>query len=293
MSVSRKVFIYNGTGASSKSADDLEKFLRENDDIFAEKPDIALCDYTFNPEGLSCPTFVVPGGSTAIIGKFVRQFFDDSANQCLGGNYNYIGVCAGSMVGANSAEVFLAMLEFDKYALVRQAPSRYFGKYHRKSHCAGLVKADSIGSFYPLPQVRNSMKVLTPYRVTLNLDNQQQSSQLFVGSPGFDPNSIPADVDVVATYADRESYPFYFKDEVKIFKTLPAILRQKPSQGKGGRVLSGTHFEACVNDSKMLRFFKAPGKDSAELSQADIEKLEAEQEKTTVFVKDLFKTSLK
>lgn len=299
MSVSRKVFIFNGEShkhaVSQESAEDLHTLMQSCSDIFAQKPDIVFSDFKFNAKGLNCPTFIVPGGYTGYMGNVIRPSFDVMHKDTLGEQYNYIGVCAGGMIGSTQSDIFLANASLDPKGFRERSPREHFTTYTRKNSCAGLVDVTAIGTFYPIEAIIASKKTYTPYKVLLDIAGTElQSRQLFAGGCGFDPTTVKTGtVDIVATYADRKEYPFFFAGERKSFSPFPAVVRQKPTESRGGRILSGTHFETCVKDSRLLSFFAKESRDADALSKKDNADLKLEGTKTAELVKDLFKTSLK
>ena len=93
-----------------------------------------------------------------------------------------------------------------------------------------------------------------PYQVNLHWQTTEcASSQLFLGGCGFQSLNTPTSAeDIVATYADNQTYSFFYPqtEATKTFSPLPAIVK------KPGLLLSGPHIEACVDNSRFFKMVK-------------------------------------
>jgi glutamine amidotransferase-like uncharacterized protein len=291
MASSTKVFVYHSHGASPQSAGDLKELLLTSSNIFAQRPDVQLSDFNFNVTGLTIPTFVVPGGSTNAMASVVQPFINDRRN-ILGDkfNFNYVGVCAGAYIGAESADLFHTPHKRNRL-LERYEPPIFLDVPNNNS--LGLIPDyKAIGAFYPNDSHERSFpKDITAYRVELSLDEKKEKlAQLYVGGPGFAPleNSTSDGTKVIARYADNNSYTFeYTKTEKKTIEHLPAMVRRK------GVFLSATHIEACVPNGEFLKFFKSSGETHNGLHKRDYDAFISEQDETRQTVESLLRQTLK
>ena len=218
MPQSPKIFIYNGLGTAEPLVADLKELLTVNN-IFPEKPDVTTCDFSFNPEGLSKPMLVVPGGSTSVIGlkiqsqmaKF-KSLFDE--------NFHYLGVCAGAFLGANDADLFLATHEYDKKSGELKDPEFFISTKSIKVNFSAIDDVNACGAFYPHDKYfKNERgKKYMPYRVSLQLNSNEKINQVYLAGPGFFKQHTEQKSEVVATYSDKESYQFSYENEKKEFK---------------------------------------------------------------------------
>ena len=292
MTASTKVFIYNGLGASALSADDLQALLTSNT-IFSSRPDIKLCDFNFNAAGLSKPLFVVPGGSTSIIGNQLKPKLA-TIEETLGKHYHYLGICAGAFIGTHNADLFITSHKQDTNGNQHQPPSFFMTTQEVSAELNLLSDFKAIGSFYPNDSyLRQPPKKYMSYRVNVNLsESGEKLAQLYVAGPGFvalNKEGTNQHTEVVASYAERDSYTFPYENSKVSVKQFPAIIRQLPTEKQGGVFLSGTHIESCVKNSAMLGFFKQASTDNAALNDADYRALEAEQDKSRMVVEQWLK----
>lgn len=284
MCSSSKVFICKNQGVSSESAADLSTFLRESCGIFNNQPDIVEFSSIFNADGLKCPTFVVPGGNTLMMSTKVKSIFESVLASSVREDFNYIGVCAGAFIGTETADIFSASPDFT-YSLPYQG--------------MGLVdEFKTVGAFCPVETVNPSRRSFVPYSVSISLSNTRQpSQQLYVNGPGFFAVKPVRDggAEVVARYRDRDSFDFAYKTGIVSTNNLAAMVSKKPNEQRGGRFLSAVHFEACIEDSQMLKAFESSNSYVEALSSDDYATLgdAAEQTNTRVAVEALLRRTLK
>ncbi|MBX3708289.1 MAG: hypothetical protein KIT56_04435 [Gammaproteobacteria bacterium] len=297
MAASTKVFIYNAQGADQESVNDLKELFTTSKKIFPHSPDVQENDFNFNLSGLSNPTFVVPGGSSMWIGIAIKPV-TDKIKFDLDGNFNYVGICAGAFIGTENAYLSHANHTLNLNSTFNE-PSFLYTTQEIKTNLAIISDYEAAGAFYPNDSHINTpqKKMYMPYRVNLSLQHSNQRlEQLYVAGPGFIPlakQSSEQPSEVVATYADRESYTLnYNKTTTKTMDSLPAMIRKKPQGKQGGIFLSGTHIETCVKGSKLLKFFETSTKDGASLSKTDYETLENEQDKARDIVESLLGKTL-
>jgi len=291
MAMSSKVFIYNAKGASSPSAEDLKE-LFSSKNIFVKKPDVQLSDFNFDPSGLSTPTFVVPGGSTIALSHYIKPRIDKMRG-IIKNDFNYVGICAGAFIGANSADLFHTSHQYNDQQESLDEPSFLF-TIDENMNLNLVTDYKAVGAFYPHDGHKNPApkKQYMPYRVNLTLaETKEDLPQLYVSGPGFFSTNRRPQSSVVATYADCNTYTFPYEKEKMQINSFPAMISSKPSEGKGGVFLSGTHIETCVPNSKLLTFFKSPGLQNAPLNALDVSALEQAEARATV--ESLLSKSLK
>lgn len=306
MCSSSKVFIFNNQYVADECAHDVGTFLRDSKVVFAETPDVIEFNAPFNADGLKCPTFVVPGGSMLTMSDGVLDVFTAVRSSTVREDFNYIGSCAGAFLGAGNMEVF--------------SRSPYY-QHFVSSDRSGLSLIDdycAIGAFCPVPtdKMNPATKGEIPYSVQLNMPGfLKPTQQLLVNGPGFfalkdhDPSGPQSDTEVVAYYADKETYDMKFDTRVVskqrrdqqyhqfMFhqRRLPAMLSRKPTETRGGVFLSGTHFYACVENSELLAAFETTSKEAAALPKDAFSGLKdlKERENTRIAVETLLRRTLK
>jgi len=294
MADSRKVFIYNAEGTGPLSTADLNELFTTGENIFTNQPDVSLRNFDFNVDGLENPVFVVPGGSTSLIGKKLKPQID-KIKSSLGENFSYVGVCAGAFLGTTDAQLYYTTHELDSIYRTYQ-PAVFVGSTKTMEMALGMIDGhEAIGAFYPNDsQLGATPKTLMPYHVTLSLTkDNKQLSQLYVAGPGFiscKKDEEKHSSEIVATYVDHRNYTVYGKQKVD---QLAAIIRTSPQEKKGGRFLSATHIETCVEKSKLLNLFKSDGKNNASLNKNEHDLLTKEQKNLKSQVESLLHESLK
>jgi hypothetical protein len=163
----------------------------------------------------------------------------------------------------------------------------------------GLIDDFSaVGAFRPVDQIDQTAKGEIPYAVNLTHPGfKNPSRQLLVNGPGFFAvPGKPQKTEVVAYYTDRNKYEFDFgKGSVKRVTSLPAMISRKHTETRGGVFLSGTHFYASVEGSKLLGAFETKSKDVTALPEDDYRQLNDldERENTRVTVEILLRRTLK
>jgi glutamine amidotransferase-like uncharacterized protein len=298
MRSSSNVFIYNGIGSAQESVADLnELFTSEN--IFSCKPDISISDFNFNIAGLAFPTFIVPGGSTTSIGYDLKPTIGNINSQ-LKGKFNYVGVCAGAFIGTNDAYLFSTKhipgnnSNYDYYGL--SEPALLHTTKERFANLDLISDYNACGSFYPNNSYAiksDPSKTYQPYCVNISFSQYNEVlPQLYVAGPGFFPlKKMHKTSEVVASYQDEKSYTFPHSNIMSV-NSFPAIIRRKSQSDKGGVFLSGPHIEACVSNSKMLRFFKSSSPQNSALDELDYNRLIDTSQKTLETVESLLKETL-
>lgn len=284
MRSSNKVFIHNSQGSSNESAEDLKAFFLNSRAIFETKPDVIEIKTPFNMDGLKCPTFVMPGGSALVMRSSVKSLFKTVRSSQVGENFNYVGICAGAFLAIETTDIFTGSPHFT-----------HFGAFPGM----GLVDDfKAVGAFCPTQEVNPSTKTYVPYSVSISYScTRRPSKQLYVNGPGF--FAVKTDgkneSEIAARYEDRDSYTFYYNQKKVSVSDLPAMVMRKHSDKRGGVFLSGTHFEASVEDSKLLKAFEQPSEKVAGLAQDDYKQLEdlVERENTRIAVEVLLRRTLK
>ena len=288
MCSSDKVFIFKNEAVASECADDVATFLRESIAVFKQRPDIIQFNEKtlFNADGLECPTFVVPGGSMLQMAYGARIAFSNIRNSQVGGNFNYIGSCSGAMLATNCVDIFTS------------SPSYLYFDTMNKANLNLIDDYKAVGAFCAVPKANPSKKNYVPYSVSLAMPGfKQPTQQLLVNGPGFFAVKRPEECtsEVVALYSDRESYTFNYNDGPVKVKSLPAMISRKPTADRGGVFLSGVHFYASVENSKLLGAFEESTKTDEALSKEAHDGLKdfAERENTRGAVEVLLRRTLK
>jgi glutamine amidotransferase-like uncharacterized protein len=298
MSSSTHVFVYNGQGVSKECTDDLKVFFEQSHAVFKERPTVLTFNSVFNTDGLTCPTLAVPGGATTAEGMVVKPILA-AVRKTHGANFNYVGVCAGGFLGTDEADMFYASPVEDRQCVLRRGPS-LTGAFMRTAFTGvNLSLIDdykAIGAFYPLDEIVVE-KGEVPYCVSISLSGTQKKlKQLYCSGPGFfaAPNKHGL-TEVVATYTDRNDYPFYYDDgKCVTLNSLSAVISKKPDDTHGGVYLSGVHFEAAVPDSKFFTLCKNGEKGKfVALSPDNCNALDESKPETIKFVEDSLSRVLK
>lgn len=272
-----KIFIYNGYGADSSSAEDV-KTLFSSGNIFSSC-DILLTDFTQNFDGISSTdnhTVIFAGGNASLILDSIAAKAKTNIQSLQLAGSHYVGICAGAFIATEQADVFKTPYKC-KYYCPYPAPI-YLGDFGRLKNAVPSVCSDykAIGPFYPNSfyypgricidkditekEVEDSL-TLKPYCVELALPQKQYLSSLYVAGCGFASTRESKSFEILGTFPKSIdfSYPNDFREE----KNFPAIIQKKSDKEKknGAVLLSGTHIETTVADSKFLSFFakKATG----------------------------------
>jgi glutamine amidotransferase-like uncharacterized protein len=264
-----KIFIYNGANTGENSCLDAKQ-LFECEDIFDKRPDVVFNDLKGNFNGLNSiqdnPTLVIPGGSACLMGM---DMLGDGQNakiqELVSQGFHVVGICAGAYLAPTNSDFFKTDYVFDPEYTASTAIENFSFNI-----CATY---SALGPFYPNKDYDDypnkselKLKNLRPFNVTLSLnETSQKISQLFVEGCGFESQTIPdigdkkQPYEVVATYADCENYSFSYPsaEQKKTIHNFAAMIRKKAGShpNEGGVFLSGTHIEACVENSKLLTYF--------------------------------------
>jgi glutamine amidotransferase-like uncharacterized protein len=288
---SEKVFIYrNPKFTCSESVDDLVK-LFSSDRIF-NHPDVQVGDLNFNASGLSYPTIVVPPGTATFIGQNVKPAIENIKYH-LGAQFNYIGICAGAFVGAEDGDL---CADWDRETLTRNNPAQHFLSLSDISANLNLISDyKSVGPFFPNDKEKELKKDIA-HSATLNLESiQKKLPFLYVSGPGFfnTKKGARSSTEVVATYADCESYAFAYEEQREEITSLAAIVRKRQEKNQGSVLLSGVHIEACVKDSKFLRLFAESTPEISALKPAEHDQLVEQQEESQQIVETMLRETLR
>lgn len=272
-----KIFIYNGFGTGENSCNDTKQ-LFECEHLFDKKADVIFSHLSENFTGLNpiCdnPTIVIPGGSASFMGADMFAGGQNAKIQDLvSQGFHYVGICAGSYLATNNSDFFSTRYQYDPIAHTFSDP-KYEMSTRIENFSFNICSSYSaLGPFYPNDDFNDYQnkselrsKELRPYHVTLSLNETSQNiSQLFVEGCGFENQIIPdigdkkQPYDVVASYANRENYSFTYPatGQKKTITHFAAMIRKRAGlqPNEGGVFLSGTHIEACVENSKLLTFF--------------------------------------
>ena len=250
-SMPQYIFIYDHHGVGPNSRDDLKEFFT-NYPIYREA-NVQLSDFNCNFDGLSAAqiTFVLPGGSTYTMGKYLK-FHQNKMQTLIEAGSHGLFICAGAYLAVAEAEIFC-----DHY--IKQpgdhdfSPLRFWmNTAEQNLNLNFLPEYKAWGSFIPnetylaYPQDKLSSRTLKPYLTSLCFSHHRfYSRELFIAGCGFE--SLTQEAEVVATYTDKDQYSFFSPGKkAKIMANMPAIVR------KPGLLASGVHIEACVENSKLL-----------------------------------------
>ncbi len=272
--MTNSVFIYNGHGASSHSSDDLkELFIRHGHEIYNSRPDVSFYDSSFKFDGNKPDdmTLVFPGGSTGVMGSILFEYKDNiqklfDVNCNTGKSCKGVFVCAGAYLATNNADLFTDTYTMDAEAdqfHPLQYDSSTFG-YYLNPKMDIIPDYKAFGPFIPnnsyVTYYRNNAakslhaSVVKSYCVDLLMQaSQKPVKQLYLSGCGFEhnPESKTNTCEVVAIYHDQNRYSFFYHPgNTKTISNMPAIIR------KPGVILSGTHIETCVEDSKLLKLMQ-------------------------------------
>lgn len=295
MSETRKVFIYNGTGASFDSALDLNELL-STDKIFLGRPDVALTDFNFNMDGLSDPVFVVPGGSTSAIGYILAPIMT-KIKMKFGDNFSYVGVCAGAYLGAADAELFYTTHKLDNKRQEFE-PACFIWSTKEQNYAFSIIEDyKAYGAFYPdNTYLYSPAKMLMPYKVDISLsENNVELNQLYVSCPLFLPDEKHSSsrTEVAAVYTNASQYRFFSTQNLPLSSKPAAIVRQLPKENADGKLLAATHIETCVENSRLLHFFKESSENNIALPESQFTLLSDEKKTAKPYIESLLRETLK
>lgn len=273
---SYKVFIYNGLGTSGESASDLKQLL-ENDSLSIGHPDVTFSDYNFNSSGLNAykTTFVIPGGSTTIIGSVLKNKFQ-GFNESIGAHYDYIGICAGGFAGVTDAELFIPSHKI-RPDYQYEDPMYFASTRDANANISLSTDYKAIGPFYPTAKISEikANKLFVPHAVELNLmGTVHPLTALYVSGPAFTTSSSQTMNYVIADYQLDHPVTFKFnKNKTEHYTKLHSIVCSQRTEQHGMRLFSGVHLEASVENSKLLKVFDQEGPKHARLEADEYEKL--------------------
>ncbi len=293
----RKVIIYNGPGTAEISVDDLYTFFITSEKIFPSRPDVLKDDFDFNLSGLTDPVFVVPGGSTSAIGMRLKPQIDKIKSH-FQENFSYVGVCAGAYLGAANADLYVTTYDLDETGKKFLEPLYITSTTRVKIACNIIENYRAIGAFYPNNNYLGAtLKKRIPYRVSLAMNySHKELSQLYLEGPGFISDSKGEEKtssDVVATYMGYEKFSLFNTEPTKTIKSLAAIVRTPPQHKIGGKLLVGTHFETCVQGSKLLSFLEKERPCNAALAKEEYALFLKEQKETQTYFESLLSDTVK
>ncbi len=219
----------------------------------------------------------------------VAKMFTAFRNSKVRENFNFVGSCAGAMLGAD-AEIFT------------RAPSYRYLFSHQNDATKLIDDYRAIGAFCPVesvyPVTLQGDNIDIPFSVSLDMPGFRRSSkQLLINGPGFFAVKPPEEQtsDVVAIYSDKKNHDYRTKTLTITIEKMPAAISRKPTETRGGVFLSGTHFYASVENSKMLSACKETSKSVQGLPEDDYSGLTdlAERENTRIAVELLLRRTLK
>ncbi|EKD55273.1 MAG: hypothetical protein ACD_60C00019G0003 [uncultured bacterium] len=295
MTTSRKVFIYQGAGVGPLSTADLNSLFTTSKDIFPSRPDVTLRNFDFNMDDLTDPVFVVPGGSTSLIGNKLKSQMD-KVKIHFKENFSYVGICAGAFLGAPDADLFVTTHRLSKENSKKFEPAKPFSSTKKLGIALNMIDDyQAFGAFYPDDSHLNAPpKELMPYRVTLSfVQSKRELSQLYIAGPAFIPSEEKQSSEIVATYVNHKNYTLYSNGKYQPNKPLTAIVRKQFEKKQGGIFLAATHIETCVPDSKLLTLFNQNSIKNAALDKEDYDLLIKEQKDTRTQIECLLQESLK
>jgi glutamine amidotransferase-like uncharacterized protein len=304
MSTPRKIFIYqNDRTTSPQSIADIIKLFSMGN-VFPVCSDIRLGNFQFNVTGLINPLFVIPGGGTIQMGCDIKTALC-RIDWELKKQYDFLGICAGGFLATKTANILLASHERNadgsfqdpRYAYTLESPHLLADpKYSLPYNLDLITDHKAVGPFYPNNQHLSSQtEQFTPYLTKLRLSDSRIFSQLYVAGPAFIPPEFPEEKpssQVVATYADNSYYKFFQQNGVQRFHFSPAaIISKKATATQGACLITGTHIEACVPDSKMLEAFRKRDYLIAPLDEKSFSQLETEREDTQKIVEEMLRVT--
>jgi glutamine amidotransferase-like uncharacterized protein len=297
MSESRKVFIFNGEGTGPNSTADLNELFSTSGKIFPVRPDVSATHFNFNMDGLSDPVFVVPGGSTSVIGRNLRPAMDKIKNN-FGKKFSYVGICAGAYLGTADAELFYTTHKLDKEKQQFEPAFFIWSTAQAKAAFNLIDDYKAYGAFYPDNSHLYSLpKDLMPYQVTISLtENNLDLHQFYQSGCLFLPaeNHQAPTSEIAAVYANAHQYRFFSKKNLPLPAKPPAIIRQLPTENTGGTFLAGPHIETtCVDNSRLLNLFKESSPKNAALPSTQYNLLVNEKNKAKPYIESLLQETLR
>lgn len=297
-SQSNKVFIYNGTGASKESSQDLATLFRENHTtLFEQQPDIIECDFKFSPNGLHTPTLVMPGGSVSSICYKVKPSITSIETSTVGKNYNYVGVCAGAYAATSNASLYSARHAPHISNPIVAETTDFMWTFNHELTFNIVKNFDSIGSFFPYYELKQTDKDYVPYAVSIRTTAQKQLlKSLFVGGCGFISHNDyqNGNGEVVAHYDDKNTYRFKGENsQIQKHVKLSSVVRIAPTDITGGIVLTGVHLEASVRNSSIFNALTRATDSCEKLSETEQLDILRGREELQSYSIDLLKRTLK
>jgi glutamine amidotransferase-like uncharacterized protein len=290
MSSSHKVFILEKPHRTGEYCVADLKTLLSSRTIFPAGVDVVTTDFkNMNTDGLEQATFAIPGGSSIRIREFAKPIFSTQFKE----KYNFIGICAGGFLAPKSADCFRLHQKRDIWDNLYSWPEYEFSFSDNEEYNNGnlnLIKDYSaIGPFEPdYTYLGTANKSYMPYCLELPLTQKPQKvlRQLYIAGPGFIPIAGAEEkypCEVAATYKGKEYFMFFYPDretEVVIHPSLAAIISSPANETRGARFLSGTHIEACVEDSILLKNVKDESKDTVGVPKAKYDDFLEHREET-------------
>jgi glutamine amidotransferase-like uncharacterized protein len=301
MSSSHKIFIYYDKD-SAQSIDDLNELL-STAEIFPTKSDVRICTFNqINFDGLTNPTFVIPGGNSTLMGGEIAEQMK-TIKALFGERFNFLGVCAGGFLGTETADIYQLSYRQIVYMLYDEPKYNYSYKEHlhlgdqNYDFNLRLVKDyKSVGPFYPnLSFIDTQPQQYMPYCVNVSIGNTDKKlAQLYVAGPAFVPHDAKQDstTQVLARYYAYDSLMFGKNGTLERYpRDSAAIIAKRATETSGGCMLTATHIEACVKDSKMLKAFETKSEYSPGLFKRDLETLRNQAEETQAEVVKMMKAT--
>jgi glutamine amidotransferase-like uncharacterized protein len=289
MSSSHKIFIYYDKN-SAQSIDDLNELL-STAEIFPTKSDVRVS------------TFVIPGGNSTMMGDEIAAQMK-TIKALFGERFNFLGVCAGGLLGAETADIYKLNYRQIVYGLY-DLPSYnysykerlYLGDQNFDFNLRLEKDYKAVGPFYPNTSFLDTQtQQYMPYCVNVSIGNTDKKlAQLYVAGPAFVPQDYEKQDSTTQVLAKYNAYTSIILSKNGTLERHPrdsaAIIATRATETRGGCMLTGTHIEACVKDSKMLKGFETKETYSPGLFKRDLETLRNQREETQAEVVKMMKAT--
>jgi hypothetical protein len=165
-----------------------------------------------------------------------------------------------------------------------------------------LEFSDDLRGDFTDSSIIKSARTIKPYCASLTLSDGRQLPALYLGGGAYE-QAIPcANIyKAAASYhqPNNKKYVFLNRDEklYQEFDSIPAIIyrtRKAPAEKIGGMVASGMHFEAAIENSKLLNYFADPNnKQRLALTEDEVKVLRDAHSQAIEFYTDLLREALR
>jgi len=182
--------------------------------------------------------------------------------------FNYIGICAGAFIaGETSTMHSLNYIQRYDEDLRRKAYD-FFNDISIDFNTMNLLPSISTyGPFFPYrnadPSYRYPGEFHRPFEVNIEINENHTSTtlylpQLYAEGCTFTTTRGDAPLPTNQVMAHYKTYPTMSYCPGMPGRKQPTIIFREPNGNAGGVLLSGTHFETCVDSSQLLASFISP-----------------------------------